>query len=320
MENFILNVKNFALNFVDDITRAFKTNELSGNEEIVRKNLTLVNDVTKEDYLDNKYITKAKVELVKAQKHMALHSDDYISYFRNEYLNEDVKYEELYKTKYAKRKDYLKNIVLKKKYTKIKWVIGILTYLLIGGMSFSLGIILGIVNAFGLPYFYELYHKPYQEGKKRYNKILDNIKDKIDVIIEEEETITKTNSSKRVADLSLKIAACLELINKEPYPDCLKEQQALVKLNAEFLKDELANKTVSPDNMEPKLVFVSYESRLADIRKVILEKQEINRSRKLVEDKVIGSGLTLDVEPPVLDTPIPEVTHPQTLKRYRIKN
>ena len=287
MKNFLLNVKDFALNFVDDIARAFKTNELSGNEEIVRKNLTLVNNVTKEDYLDNKYLSKAKVELVKAQKHMVLHSNDYIAYFRNEYLNEDVKYEELYKTKTIKRKDYLKNIVLKKKYTKIKWLIGILTYLLIGGFSFTLGIILAIVNAFGLPYFYELYHKPYQEGKIRYTKILDNIKDKIDVIIEEETTLTKTNSSKRVAELSLKIVACLDLINKEPYPDCLKEQQALVKLNAEFLKDELANKTVSPANMEPKLVFVSYEARLAEIRRIILEKQEINRSKKLVKLKLL---------------------------------
>ena len=322
--NLISNISNFVANFGEDLKRALKTNELSGNEALVRKNLNLINEVTQDDYLDNKYNAKAKAELKKVQKHMVLHNDDYIAYFRNEYLKEMVTYKEQYIQKTTKREEYIKNIVLKKKYTKSKWVIGILSFIFVEGFSvilgpttLPLGIIIALANAKVLPYFYELYHKPYQEGKAKFNKILDNIKDKIDTTIEEE-SLEQNNPSKQIADLSIKIAACLDLINKEPYPDCIKEQEALIKLNAEFLQDELASKTMPTDSLEPKLIFVSYESRLAEIRRIILEKQKINRSRELVEDKFVGSGLTLDEEMPSFEIQLPTVKQAPTLKRYRI--
>ncbi len=314
MNNFILNIKDFALNFVDDITRAFKTNELSGNEEIVRKNLTLVNNVTKDDYLDKKYTTKAKAELVHAKKHVILHKDDYIAYYRNAYLKETIEYEDLYIPKQIKREDYIKKNILKKNYSKTRWVIGIASFFLLAGFNLTFATILAVVNAYALPYFYELYHKPYQEGKKQYQRILDNIEDKLDTIIEKE-SLEKNESNKRVAELSLKIAECLDLINKEPYPNCIREQEALIKLNAKFLKDEEATKALPQDSLKPKLVFVSYESCLDDIRRIILENQKIYRSKKLVEER---SGL--DITSPVLDTGLPEVKEVQTLKRYRRKN
>ncbi len=317
MKNFLLNVKDFALNFVDDITRAFKTNELSGNEEFVRKNLTLINNVTKENYLDGKYSVNAKTELKKAKKNILTHQDDYIAYYRNAYLNEAVEYEELYIPKKMKREDYIKNIVLKKNYKKIKWGIGIASFLLFGGISFTFATILAIINSIGLPYFYELYHKPYQVGKKEYQKVLDNIEDKLGVTLEKE-SLENNEVHAKVAELSLKIAACLELINKEPYPNCIKEQEALVKLNAEFLQEERETKALPNDSIKPKLIFVSYESRLADIRRVILENQKLYRSEKLVESKVMGSDLVLDAQTPTLDTSVPVMQVGRKLGRYRI--
>ena len=318
MNKILSNIKSFMDNFTTDLKRALKTNELSGNEALVKKNLNTINEVTSDKYLENKRTAKAKAELKNVQKHMISHYDDYVAYFRNEYLNETIEYTDRYLPKKMVREDYIRDIVLKKKYTKTKWIIAILSLILVEGFSALLGsaalpvgIIIALVNANGIPYFNELYHKPYQKGKYKYLKILDNIKDKINTTIEEE-TIERGNPYKQVAELSAKIAACLDLINKEPYPNCIKEQQALMLLNARFLQEELASKTTPTSQMKPKLVLVSYETRLEEIRRIILENQRINRSRKIVEEKVINSDLNREEKQP-------EVKENHVLKRYRIK-
>ena len=305
MNKFLTSIKSFVDNFTVDFKRALRTNELSGNEALVRKNLKTINEVTKDNYLDNKRNAQAKEELKKVQKHMISHYDDYVAYFRNEYLNQTIECKERYIPKTMKREEYIRSVVLKKKYTKPKWIIGILSFIFVEGFSvilgpttLPLGIIIALVNANAIPYFNELYHKPYQKGKFKYLKILDNIKE---------------DPNKQVAELSAKIAACLDLINKEPYPNCIKEQQALMILNARFLQDELASRTTPAKSMKPKLILVSYEARLDEIRRIVLENQRINRSRKVVEDRVINSNLTPE-EPKQ-----PEVKETHVLKRYRIK-
>ncbi len=295
------------MNEIKNLWNSFKQTifnfKFGGNEALVKKNMDKLNALTDDDYLNKvKENDLARAEIINAKKHLDSHKEDYVAYFKNAYLEEEVEVQGRYTNTKMKRKDYINNKLLKStKYGWIKFGIGFASILLFSHINLLVNLIISLGLAFNLPKIYELYLKPYFMGEQKYNEVLDNLKDKNDVLIMEKSE-KRDIDKEDIADLSLDIARCIDDIQKEPYPGCEREIDALKNLNYEFLAEELKSRT-EPTKIELKLVFKDYKAAFEDLKKYVLEQQMIERSKKVVEDAIN--------EQPVI---------PKKLGRYRVKN
>lgn len=294
-------------NLLNKLMNNFINYKLQGNEELVVHNIDRLNKVIDSNYLDEiNSSEEAQEEILNARDHIIENKDDYVIYFRNQYLEEETAIQRRYTTDYKPKREAIKEVTLKSTaYKIVKWVIGISSVLMFSSWNLILNLIISLSLANGIPCIIEYIIKPYYYGNLKYRSYVDKMKDKLNYL-NDVKAKKRDIDKEDIADLSLDIAKCINDIQQEPYPGCEREIDALKNLNYEFLAEELKSR-MEPAKIELKLVFKDYKAAFEDIKKYVLEQQMIERSKKVVEEAII-------------DQPDLTPTKPKKLVRYRVKN
>lgn len=299
------------MNFIEKLKRKFIREKYRGNQELARRNMEHINAILAPEYLDKvESKEKALKELSNLKEHLLNHEKDYLAYFRDEYLNEEVEYRQKYIKTKMKRKDYIKNVALKEEYTGLKLAIGIPSFIIFTAAFLPLGLPISIFLANYIPKRREYVIKPRDAAIDRFAGVIDTIKEKIETI-GIEETEHKSSLETLVSKFSLEVAEVMDLIDKYPYPNSQKEETDLLLLNREFLKEQKELIDEPETSIKLKLVYTDYNAKLEEIKNKILEKQKLHRSANVVKEEAEDFSIGLPYVP---------TTKPKKLMRYRVKN